>query len=253
MWNIHGCRAGKGSLERVAKTTSQKHCRSHGSGAGNRPNKCRVITGERKLRDSCELCSWRWKCLNETLGGQRHYSERQTAWVRQATGRASADRSWWSRMTLVAFIRRPHTRRYTERMTNEDEDTLDVTLNDNVDARLNFHVVDCMVDKTYPHWIFFGDWMYVFGDSLCQPLHVCGYEHVNYARLVVACELCNHVIKQRSQGIHIQSNKRPRGLLVECPITYKQRITVECLEMNISSTLRHLTASLQCKSVTEHP
>ena len=39
-------------------------------------------------------------------------------------------------------------------MTNEDEDTLDVTLNDNVDARLNFHVVDCMVDKTYPHWIF---------------------------------------------------------------------------------------------------
>ena len=162
MWNIHGCRAGKGSLERVAKTTSQKHCRSHGSGAGNRPNKCRVITGERKLRDSCELCSWRWKCLNETLGGQRHYSERQTAWVRQATGRASADRSWWSRMTLVAFIRRPHTRRYTERMTNEDEDTLDVTLNDNVDARLNFHVVDCMVDKTYPHWIFFGDWMYVF-------------------------------------------------------------------------------------------
>ena len=40
-------------------------------------------------------------------------------------------------------------------MTNvEDEDTLDVTLNDNVDARLNFHVVDCMVDKTYPHCIF---------------------------------------------------------------------------------------------------
>ena len=59
-------------------------------------------------------------------------------------------------------------------MTNvEDEDTLDVTLNDNVDARLNFHVVDCMVDKTYPPWIFFLEIGCTFSDIHSACLCTC--------------------------------------------------------------------------------